>query len=51
MSSSVKDVRSSDARFVSGKIRLNVQPVELPDIIRAAVDFSLRRGKGGSTAR
>jgi CheY-like chemotaxis protein len=26
------------SRIVSGKIRLNVQPVELPDIIRAAVD-------------
>ena len=26
------------SRIVSGKIRLNVQPVELPDIVRAAVD-------------
>jgi signal transduction histidine kinase/ActR/RegA family two-component response regulator len=26
------------SRIVSGKIRLNVQPVELPDIVRSAVD-------------
>ena len=26
------------SRIVSGKIRLNVQPVEFPDIVRSAVD-------------
>jgi PAS domain S-box-containing protein len=37
LSQMVEDVLDV-SRIASGKIRLNVQPVELPDIIRAAVD-------------